>query len=78
MASHPILLTYTSERLKLRLVMHQWLKDECALKAELSLRTLLKYPEEKFVRCYVKSHPRGASSLGETEEIDRLRSSNLP
>ncbi|KAH6772099.1 hypothetical protein C2S52_005125 [Perilla frutescens var. hirtella] len=57
--SHPILLTYTIERLKLRLVMHKWLKDEGTVKPDLSLRSLMKCPEEKFVRCYVNSHPRG-------------------
>lgn len=59
---HPILLTYTTKRLKLRLLMHQWLKEEGAVKAESSLRTLLKYDEERFARCYVNSHPRGSQT----------------
>ncbi|KAG6399526.1 hypothetical protein SASPL_141007 [Salvia splendens] len=57
--THPILFTYTTKRLKLRLLMHKWLKDEGSVKAESSLRSFLKYPEERFVRCYVNPHPGG-------------------
>lgn len=57
--TYPKLVSYTIQRLKLRLLMYKWLKDEGAAHPKLALSTLLASSEENFVRTYVNSHPRG-------------------
>lgn len=57
--THPPLVSYTIERVKLRLLTYKWLKDERAVHPKLSLSTLMSCSEEIFVRLYVNSHPRG-------------------
>ncbi|KAL8479318.1 hypothetical protein ACS0TY_026256 [Phlomoides rotata] len=59
LVNHPKLLIYTTERVKLRLLMYKWLKDEEAVNPKLALETLLGCSEELFVKNYVNSHPRG-------------------
>lgn len=62
--THPKLLVYTTERVKLRLLMYKWLKDEDAVNPKLALATLLGSSEELFVKNYVNSHPRGPEFWG--------------
>ncbi|XP_075491005.1 transcription termination factor MTEF18, mitochondrial-like [Primulina tabacum] len=57
--THPPLVSYTIERVKLRLLTYTWLKDEKAVHPKLSLSTLMSCSEKIFVRLYVNSHPRG-------------------
>ncbi|XP_073067071.1 transcription termination factor MTEF18, mitochondrial-like [Primulina eburnea] len=57
--THPPLVSYTIERVKLRLLTYKWLKDEKAVRPKLSLSTLMSCSEKIFVRLYVNSHPRG-------------------
>ncbi|XP_073154327.1 transcription termination factor MTEF18, mitochondrial-like [Henckelia pumila] len=57
--THPPLVSYTIERVKLRLLTYKWLKDERVVHPKLSLSTLLSCSEDVFVRLYVNSHPRG-------------------
>ncbi|KAK6149207.1 hypothetical protein DH2020_016732 [Rehmannia glutinosa] len=52
-------LTLLKARVKLRLLMYKWLKGEGAVHPKLALSTLLSSSDEKFVRIYVNSHPRG-------------------
>ncbi|GFQ05443.1 hypothetical protein PHJA_002688400 [Phtheirospermum japonicum] len=59
LVTYPKLLSYTIERVKLRLLMYKWLKGKMAVRANLTLSTLLSYSEEKFVKIYVNAHPRG-------------------
>ncbi|KAL8456429.1 hypothetical protein ACS0TY_034584 [Phlomoides rotata] len=57
--THPKTLSYTIERLKLRLLTYKWLRDERAVHPKLSLSTLLSISEEGFVKSYVNCHPEG-------------------
>ncbi|KAI3446432.1 hypothetical protein Pfo_003097 [Paulownia fortunei] len=59
LVTHPALVSYTIQRVKLRLLTYKWLKDEGAVHPKLALSTLLSCSEEVFVRSYVNSHPRG-------------------
>lgn len=57
--THPKTLSYTTERLKLRLLMYNWLKDQGAVHPNLSLSTLLSSSDEEFIRTYVTPHAKG-------------------
>ncbi|KZV44794.1 hypothetical protein F511_28383 [Dorcoceras hygrometricum] len=57
--THPPLMSYTTERVKLRILTYKWLKDERVVHPKLSLSTLMSCSEQTFIRLYVNSHPRG-------------------
>lgn len=57
--THPKTLSYTTQRLKSRLLMYQWLKDQRAVRPNLSLSTLLCSSDEEFIRSYVTPHAKG-------------------
>ncbi|KAG8371870.1 hypothetical protein BUALT_Bualt12G0007900 [Buddleja alternifolia] len=57
--SYPAVVSYTMQRVKLRLLMYKWLKDKRAVHPKLSLSTLLSCSEKRFVKFYVNSLPRG-------------------
>lgn len=57
--THPKTLSYTIQRLKLRLLMYQWLKDQRAVRPNLSLSTLLCSSDEEYIRSYVTPHAKG-------------------
>ncbi|KAL7134098.1 hypothetical protein ABFS83_11G004700 [Erythranthe nasuta] len=59
LVTHPALVSYTSERVKLRLLTYKWLKDERVVHPKLTLSTLLSCSEEIFLRSWVNSHPKG-------------------
>ncbi|PIN20009.1 hypothetical protein CDL12_07334 [Handroanthus impetiginosus] len=59
LVTHPALVSYTIQRVKLRLLMYKWLKDEGAVRPDLALSTLMSCSEEIFMKNYVNSHPRG-------------------
>ncbi|XP_022842268.1 transcription termination factor MTEF18, mitochondrial-like isoform X1 [Olea europaea var. sylvestris] len=55
----PSYISYTIDRVKLRLSLYKWLVDEKAADKNLALSTLLACSEKKFDRTYVNCHPRG-------------------
>ncbi|KAL3533912.1 hypothetical protein ACH5RR_007433 [Cinchona calisaya] len=55
----PACVTYTIQRIKLRLTMYNWLKDQGAAEPDLALSTLLASAEKMFIKTYVKQHPKG-------------------
>ncbi|XP_042056957.1 transcription termination factor MTEF18, mitochondrial-like [Salvia splendens] len=57
--THPKILSYTIERVKFRLLMYKWLKDQGAVRPGLSLSTLLATSDEEFIKTYVAPHARG-------------------
>ncbi|KAK6151261.1 hypothetical protein DH2020_013896 [Rehmannia glutinosa] len=59
LVTHPAIVSYTIQRVKLRLLTYKWLKDEGVVHPRLALSTLLSCSEEIFVRSYVNAHPRG-------------------
>ncbi|KAL6534604.1 hypothetical protein OROGR_013279 [Orobanche gracilis] len=59
LVTHPAIVSYTIQRVKLRLLTYKWLKCEGVVHPELKLSTLLSCSEEIFVRSYVNCHPRG-------------------
>lgn len=59
LVTYPELVSYTVERVKLRVLMYEWLRDEGALGRKLALSSLLACSEENFVKSYVNCHPRG-------------------
>ncbi|KAK6151265.1 hypothetical protein DH2020_013900 [Rehmannia glutinosa] len=58
LVTHPAIVSYTFQRVKLRLLTYKWLKDEGVVHPRLALSTLLSCSEEIFVRSYVNAHPR--------------------
>ncbi|KAL8459843.1 hypothetical protein ACS0TY_031669 [Phlomoides rotata] len=59
LVTYPELICYTVERVKLRVLMYEWLRDEGALSRKLAVSSLLACSEDIFVKSYVNSHPRG-------------------
>ncbi|XP_050230122.1 transcription termination factor MTEF18, mitochondrial-like [Mercurialis annua] len=57
LVNFPSYLNYTIQRVKLRVTMYSWLKEQGS--SELALSTLIACTENMFVRKYVKHHPRG-------------------
>lgn len=57
--THPKIISYTINRVKLRLLMYKWLRGEGAVRPGLSLSTLLATSDEEFIRTYVTPHARG-------------------
>ncbi|GLT50189.1 hypothetical protein SLA2020_236950 [Shorea laevis] len=59
LASFPSYLSYTSQRVKLRLSMYDWLKDEGKAEPSKALSTIVACSNKDFMKQYVNSHPRG-------------------
>ncbi|XP_051138637.1 transcription termination factor MTEF18, mitochondrial-like [Andrographis paniculata] len=59
LVGHPKLVSYTIERVKLRLAMYDWLRKEEVRHTNLSLCSLLTLSDKEFVKLYVKCHPKG-------------------
>ncbi|XP_061346381.1 transcription termination factor MTEF18, mitochondrial-like [Gastrolobium bilobum] len=59
LVSFPSFLSYTPQRVKLRLSMYNWLQDHGAADPGLALSTLIACSEKIFVSQYVKRHPSG-------------------
>ncbi|XP_051147707.1 transcription termination factor MTEF18, mitochondrial-like isoform X3 [Andrographis paniculata] len=59
LVGYPKILCYKIPRVKLRVLMYKWLKDEAAVPPDLALSTLLSSSDEMFMKTYVESHPRG-------------------
>lgn len=59
LVAFPSYLSYTIERVRLRLSMHNWLKDQGKINSPLSLSTVIACSDKYFLRHYVKRHPRG-------------------
>lgn len=59
LVTFPSYLSYTIERVRLRLSMHNWLKDQGKINSPLSLSTVIACSDKYFLRQYVKRHPRG-------------------
>ncbi|KAL0359448.1 UNVERIFIED_CONTAM: Transcription termination factor MTEF18, mitochondrial [Sesamum angustifolium] len=57
--THPKLVSYNIQRVKLRLSMYKWLKDEGLVHPKLALSTLLASSEKRFVGTYVNAHRGG-------------------
>ncbi|GER52477.1 mitochondrial transcription termination factorfamily protein [Striga asiatica] len=69
LVSFPKTLSYKVERVKMRLLMHKWLKVNVEDRANLSLSTLLSSGDEKFVRLYVKPYPGGLEHWKELKKM---------
>ncbi|KAJ1396024.1 Transcription termination factor, mitochondrial/chloroplastic [Sesbania bispinosa] len=59
LVSFPSFLSYTPQRVKLRLSMYNWLKDHGAADPGLALSTTIACSEKIFIQQYVKRHPSG-------------------
>ncbi|KAH6831307.1 hypothetical protein C2S53_010960 [Perilla frutescens var. hirtella] len=57
--TYPRILSYTTKRLKLRLLMYEWLKDQRAVRPNMSLNTLLASSDEEFIGTFVTPYARG-------------------
>ncbi|GFP79810.1 hypothetical protein PHJA_000124400 [Phtheirospermum japonicum] len=59
LVTHPAIVSYTVQRVKLRLLTYKWLRDEGVVHNKLALSTLLACSEDIFVGTYVNAHPKG-------------------
>ncbi|XP_057438747.1 transcription termination factor MTEF18, mitochondrial-like [Lotus japonicus] len=59
LVTFPSFLSYTPSRVKLRLSMYNWLKDQGVADAGLALSTTIACTERIFIQQYVKRHPSG-------------------
>ncbi|KAJ8564493.1 hypothetical protein K7X08_000953 [Anisodus acutangulus] len=57
--SFPSYLNYTIPRIRLRLSMYNWLKDQGKVDATLALSTIIASSEKLFMKAYVIPHPKG-------------------
>ncbi|CDP10117.1 unnamed protein product [Coffea canephora] len=55
----PPCISYKIERIKLRLTMYNWLKDQGAVEPNLALSTVLATADKLFIKAYVEQHPEG-------------------
>ncbi|XP_027069628.1 transcription termination factor MTEF18, mitochondrial isoform X2 [Coffea arabica] len=55
----PPCISYKIERIKLRLTMYNWLKDQGAVEPNLALSTVLATADKLFIKTYVEQHPEG-------------------
>ncbi|KAK4413020.1 Transcription termination factor MTEF18, mitochondrial [Sesamum alatum] len=55
--THPKLVSYNIQRVKLRLSMYKWLKDKGLVHPKLALSTLMASSDKRFVTTYVNAHP---------------------
>lgn len=59
LVAFPSYLSYKIPRVKLRVTMYNWLKEEGGIGAVLSLSTVIACTEHFFLKKYVKLHPKG-------------------
>jgi hypothetical protein len=59
LVTFPSLLSYTCQRVNLRLSMYNWLKDQGKADPRLSLSTVVACSDDTFRKQYVNRHPRG-------------------
>ncbi|CAK7342382.1 unnamed protein product [Dovyalis caffra] len=59
LVTFPFYFNYTTARVKLRLAMYNWLKDQGNGEPMLSLSTIIATSDKKFTSDYVNHHPRG-------------------
>ncbi|XVF75879.1 hypothetical protein PTKIN_Ptkin13bG0222400 [Pterospermum kingtungense] len=59
LVSFPSYLNYATQRVRLRLAMYNWLKDQVKVEPDLSLSTIVSTSERKFLSQYVNHHPSG-------------------
>ncbi|XP_052171987.1 transcription termination factor MTEF18, mitochondrial-like [Diospyros lotus] len=59
LVAYPGYISYTIERIKLRLLMYNWLRDHRLAKPDMALSTILATAEAVFVKDYVNRHPKG-------------------
>lgn len=57
--SFPSYLNYTIPRIRLRLSMYNWLRDQGKVDATLALSTIIASSEKLFMKVYVSPHPKG-------------------
>ncbi|XP_021282536.1 transcription termination factor MTEF18, mitochondrial-like [Herrania umbratica] len=55
----PSYLSYTTQRVRLRLAMYSWLRDQGKAEPDLALSTLVACSDKLFLRQYVNHHPSG-------------------
>lgn len=59
LVSFPSYFNYTEERIKLRFLMYNWLKDEGWIEPRLASSTLIAYSNKTFMQQFVNRHPKG-------------------
>ncbi|KAI4348761.1 hypothetical protein L6164_009443 [Bauhinia variegata] len=59
LVNFPAYLSYTPQRVKLRVSMYNWLRDEGCVDPKLALSTLVASTEKTFINQYVNRHPTG-------------------
>lgn len=59
LVNFPSYLSYTRQRVELRLAMYNWLKEQGSFDSLLALSTIVACTENYFIREYVNQHPRG-------------------
>jgi hypothetical protein len=59
LVNFPSYLSYTTQRVKLRVFMYNWLKGQGTMCPSLALSTVVAMVEKKFVSQYVNQHPCG-------------------
>ncbi|CAA0837473.1 Mitochondrial transcription termination factor family protein [Striga hermonthica] len=69
LVSFPRVLSYKMERVKMRLLMHKWLKCNVEDRANLTLATLLANGDEAFMRLYVNPCPGGLEHWKELKKM---------
>ncbi|GMI78841.1 hypothetical protein like AT5G06810 [Hibiscus trionum] len=55
----PSYLSYTTQRVRLRLAMYNWLKDQEKVEPDLAMSTLVSCSDKLFLSRYVNNHPSG-------------------
>ncbi|XWS59233.1 hypothetical protein CRYUN_Cryun08bG0104000 [Craigia yunnanensis] len=59
LVSFPSYLSYTTQRVRLRLAMYKWLKGQEKVEPDLALSTIVACSDKIFLRQYVNHHPSG-------------------
>ncbi|XP_058070961.1 transcription termination factor MTEF18, mitochondrial-like [Magnolia sinica] len=59
LVAFPLYVSYTIERVKLRYLMYNWLKDEGMVSPALALSTVLACSDKTFILRFVNRHPKG-------------------
>ena len=60
LVTFPSYLSYTTERVELRMSMYNWLKDQGVAEPNLALSTIIACSDNYFIDRYVNRHPKGA------------------
>ena len=59
LVSFPTYLAYTTQRVRLRLAMYNWLKNQAKVKLDPSFSTIVSLSDKSFLSLYVNRHPSG-------------------